>query len=217
MQLEYVVTAIDLLDTEFAKIINDQINKLPSIQTIVVPHFFLRTAITNAPNKNISCLIDYPLGISDLKTRQTAATSAIKSGAKYLDITLPSLYLSNRKYDKIRDDIKMYCDLIDKNNIRYILEYRIFNHHSLKKICEILMSFGIDHISTSSGYRLDNLSDFIIASQFLQHHFPKLKIILSANYWNERHFDMILEQNFVFARSESIEILQDLSKKLNKV
>ena len=162
-------------------------------------------------------MIDYPLGISDLKTRQTAATSAIKSGAKYLDITLPSLYLSNRKYDKIRDDIKMYCDLIDKNNIRYILEYRIFNHHSLKKICEILMSFGIDHISTSSGYRLDNLSDFIIASQFLQHHFPKLKIILSANYWNERHFDMILEQNFVFARSESIEILQDLSKKLNKV
>lgn len=214
MQLEYIVTSIDLSDVEFTKIISDKINKLSAIHTIIVPHFFLKTAVTHASQKNISCLIDYPLGISDLKTRQTAATSAIKSGATYLDITLPSLYLSNRKYDKIRDDIKMYCDLIDKTNIRYILEYRIFNQHSLKKICEILLNFGIDHVSTSSGYKLDNLADYIIASQFLQTHFPELKIILSANYWNERHFETILRQNFAFARSESTEILKDFSKNL---
>lgn len=214
MQLEYLVTAIDLSEVEFTKIINEDLNKISFIKTIIVPHFFVKTAITQAPQKNISCLIDYPLGFSDLKTRQTAATSAIKLGAKYLDVTLPSLYLSNRKYDKIREDIRMYCDLIDKKNIRYILEYRIFNQQALKKICEILMSFGIDHISTSSGYRIDNLYDFIIASRFLQQNFPNLKIILSANYWTEKHFDTILQQNFAFARSESVKTLKDLSKKL---
>jgi hypothetical protein len=39
------------------------------------------------------------------------------------------------------------------------LEYRVFDHHCLKKICEILDTFGIKKVFPSTGYFIDNLAD----------------------------------------------------------
>ena len=77
-------------------------------------------------------------------------------------------------------------------------------------MCEILIDAGIVNIVPSSGYRIDNLADFIIASEFLKSHFDQLQITLSANFWNNQHFEMIYGQKFYALRSGSINILNDL-------
>ena len=210
MHLEYINTECELTDLDLSNLIKNEINNTLNIKTVVLPQYFIKLARgLLSDSKKVSCLIDYPLGYSDIKSRASLSLSAIKNGADMLDIMLPSLYLSNRKYDKIREDIKYQKEHIDPSKIRYILEYRIFDHNYLKKMCEILLDAGITQVVPSSGYRIDNLADFIIASEFLRGHFNELEIILSANFWNNNHFDMIYGQKFYAIRSGSLNILKD--------
>lgn len=211
MYLEYINASPDLTDNELSLLIKDVINKTQEISTVIVPQYFVKLSRGLLdPHKKVSVLIDYPLGISDIKSRSSAASLAIKNGADYIDIMLPSSYLTNRKYDKIREDIKNQKENINPSRIRYILEYRTFDHNYLKKMCEILVDAEITTVIPASGYRIDNLADFIIASEFLKSHFSQLNIILSSNFWNNHQFEMILSQNFYGVRSSSIDILKDL-------
>lgn len=210
MYIEYANTSIDLTDNELSLLIKNDINKISEISTVIVPQYFVKlTRGLLDSQKKVSCFIDYPLGISDIKSRSSASLFAIKNGADYIDIMLPGPYLTNRKYDKIREDIKYQKENINPSKIRYILEYRTFDHNYLKKMCEILLSAEISTVIPASGYRIDNLADFIIASEFLHSHFNNLKIILSSNFWNFHQFEMILSQKFYGVRSQSIDILKD--------
>lgn len=211
MQLEYVNTSCDLTDIELADLVKNEINKITEIDTVIVPQYFIKlTRGLLVDTKKVSCLIDYPLGFSDIKSRSSLSLAAIKNGANMIDIVLPASYLTNRKYDKIREDIKYQKEHLDPSKIRYILEYRLFDHNCLKKMCEILIDAGITSVVPGSGYRIDNLADFIIASQFLKSHFENLKIILSANFWNNQHFEMISGQKFSSIRAGSIDIIKDI-------
>ena len=211
MQLEYIDTSCDLTDAKLGELIKKEINAIPEISTVVVPQYFVKlTRDLLQDTKKVSCLIDYPLGFSDIKSRSVLTLSASKNKADMIDIMLPSLYLTNRKYDKIREDIKYQKEHYEPSNIRYVLEYRLFDHNYLKKMCDILVDADITNIVPASGYRIDNLADFMIASLFLKSHFQNLNIILSANYWNNHHFEMISDQKFYAARTGSIDIIKDM-------
>jgi deoxyribose-phosphate aldolase len=142
----------------------------------------------------ISVPIDYPLGISDLKTRQTEIAAAKKNGASKVDIVIPIPYLINRKYDKFREDIKNNLDLCQTldMNISYMLEYRIFNHIALTKICNILKELKLSTIYASTGYMLDDISDNLIASMYLAQK-ADMKTIINGNIWNKNHVSHIMK------------------------
>jgi deoxyribose-phosphate aldolase len=164
-------------------------------------------------------LIDFPLGISDSQSRIESCKYAIKNKVNYIDIVMPTNLLANRKYDKIREELKNIKELCDESgtDIRYILEYRSFEHQCLKKACEILLSYDINTISLSTGYGVDVLSDFIIASKFLTSASNlKLNISLSANFWSENHMNLIIQNNFYSVRSQYVTNLDYLANFLQK-
>lgn len=195
MHIDFLVNRTDINDVEFKNIITKVLNFSSDINSITVPFYFLRSAknlIEHSKNTSIelSCLIDYPLGISDPKTRQFAVTQAIKNGATTIDICMPQNLAANRKYVKIREDIKNMSDIsLDQNIVyRYILEYRNFDHRCLKKLCEIFDNFNIQHVFPSSGYFIDNLADNIIAGVFLHQNSKNLNIMCTGDAWTEKHF-----------------------------
>ncbi len=168
-------------------------------------------------NLSISCPLDYPYGVLDIKSRLCATESLIKAGAKSIDAVVPSYYLSNRKYDKFRDDIKnikTMCDLAGVN-LRYILEYRIYSYELLYRICQILLEYGIDTVIPSSGHGLDDISDNILASALIHKKNPLLNIICNGNVWSEKHIDLIEKANLTKIRVNSINAIELLSKKFN--
>ena len=55
---------------------------------------------------SLSCPLDFPYGLSDIKSRNFLVSQACKSGASKIDIVIPSKILTNRKYDKLREDIR---------------------------------------------------------------------------------------------------------------
>jgi len=215
MQIDYQIVNIDITDAQVKDLLKE-INSTNKVSTITAPYYLIKTikGIIDQKQTLVSCMIDYPLGISDSKTRLMAIDQASKIGADIVDIVIPQNLLSNRKYDKIREDLKFNTELCKNNNIgiRYILEYRVFDHHCLKKICEILEDFNIKQIFPSTGFFIDNLADNIIAVSFLHQNSKNLEIFCTGNCWNDNHFNMLNKANIFGIRMTSIHTLKNFLK-----
>lgn len=141
-------------------------------------------------NINVSCAIDFPYGLSDFKSRIFMATQVVKQkhDIKFLDIVIPTKAVTNRKYDKLREEIKNLIEICFTHNIgiRYILEYRVYSHEVLAKICQIFREFGLETVFPSSGIMIDNIDDNLIACNFLSTK-SDIKAICTANIYNPNH------------------------------
>jgi deoxyribose-phosphate aldolase len=144
---------------------------------------------------------------------------ASKNGASIVDIMVPHSIISNRKYEKFRDDIKNIVELCLSLNIkpRYMFEYRVFNYDTLYKLAQILSTYNIFDIFPSSGYRLDNLYDNILAGAMIQKKVPKSKIIYNANIWNMSQIDQIISIQPYGIRLSSRNSLELLYKKYTEL
>ena len=163
-------------------------------------------------NISVGCPIDFPYGLSDLKSRNFMVSQAIKSGANVVDLVIPSKVITNRKYDKFREDIKNNFDTCFEKNVklRYILEYRIFNHEILAKVCQILMSLGIDTVLPSSGMMIDDINDNIIACNYFLTK-TGINVICNGNFFTQNHIKVIKKSNLYGLRIHhlrGVDILQ---------
>lgn len=189
MHIEYACYDYSLSDEEIKNIVTKVIKY--NIDTISTFHNNLYL-IKNLIEKkiNISCPIDYPYGQSDIKSRNFCLSQAIKAGASTIDMVAPSKYIANRKYDKLREDVKNNLEICQANNIdlRYLLEYRVFNHETLAKTCQILKSFGINTVIPSTGHLIDDINDNIIASKYLSSK-SDISVICSGNIWTTKQIE----------------------------
>lgn len=143
-------------------------------------------------NVSLTCPADFPYGLSDLKSRNLIVSQIAKLGVQGIDLVMQSKYITNRKYDKIREDIKSNLEICEANSVklRYILEYRLFGHETLAKICQILKDFNIHDIIPSTGQMIDDINDNIIAAKYL---YTKsgINVIINGNIWHQKHIDNI--------------------------
>lgn len=210
MYIDFALIDTDLADAEAKKLAEEVIKY--SINSITAPYYLIKSIRGLIPeNILLSCLVDYPLGISDIKTRRFSIEQASKIGATSVDIAMPQNLAANRKYDKIREDIKSTKEFCDSNNIqiRYILEYRTFDHHCLKKICEIFENYQIQYVFPSTGFFLDNLADNILASIFLYQNSKDLNVISTGNIWMDKHFETLIKSGLFGFRTTSVHSLKN--------
>lgn len=217
MFIDFAIIDTDINEVS-AKDTIKHIADLGLADSITVPHFFIKPAKHFIANKNIrlSSFIDFPLGISDSVGRASSIKNTIASGVDAIDICMPQNLAANRKYSKIREDIQTTIAIKDAANlsvdIRYILEYRKFDHYCLKKICEIFDSFGIQYVFPSTGYFIDNLADNILASIFLYQNSKDIKVISTGNAWQDKHFETLIKSGLYGFRTSSIHALKNFSK-----
>lgn len=217
MNIDFAITNTDISEVEAKNLIKEAIS-LNCLTSITCPYYLIKTARSLIVDSNkdidLSCFTDYPLGISDSKTRCVAVEQAIKLGVDSVDISMPQNLAANRKYEKIREDIKSINDIVNNQSkkIKYILEYRIFDHHCLKKICEIFDQFNISYVYPSSGYFIDNLADNILASIFLHQNSKDLKVICTGNMWIDKHFETIKKSGLSGFRTNSLHSLKNFVK-----
>lgn len=192
MYIEYYLNSIDEKEIDIKNTI-DQVIKYP-VNGILATYNEAKFIKKNFPNISVGCFIDYPIASNDIDRRQDLLTDAIKTEINYVAITIPFYQIVNRKYNKFRDDISKNLELCAKYNIqiRYILEYRKFDHQLLSKICEILLEKGVNTAYPSSGLFLDNIDDNIIACAYL-HEKSKINTIVNGNIWKSSQIDHILK------------------------
>lgn len=141
---------------------------------------------------SFSCPIDFPCGTSDLKSRNLMVSQAIKAGANTIDLVIPSKYIVNRKYDKLREDIKSNLAICNEAGVelRYILEYRVFNHETLAKTCQILKTLQVQSVFPATGNMIDDVNDNIIAAKYLSSK-SEIQTIINGNIWTTKHAETI--------------------------
>lgn len=192
--IEYALYHLDYNDQEIKQAVEEAITH--SIDCICVPFAYTKycKSLVKDNQIKIANAIDYPLGLLDSKTRKEAVINAIDNGAEKICIVLQNNYLNLKKYDKIRQDIKLGYDICAERNIpiSYYLEYRIFTHQSLIKACNILMETPIDTVYVSTGYMLDNVEDNIIASILLKEK-TGIKTVFSTNIWTKKHVELLIK------------------------
>lgn len=176
---ENIIRAIDL----GANIISVSQHSLSTIKNI-----------TKSRNILFTCVLDFPYGLSDSKSRIFMANQIIKqkNDIAFLDVMMPTKIITNRKYDKFREEIKNLLELCQPLNIsiRYILEYRMYSHEVLTKVCQILKEFNLDTVFPSTGTMIDNIEDNLIACNFLSTK-TTVKPICTGNIFNNNHVKII--------------------------
>lgn len=191
MQIEYACYDRTLTEEEVKNNIANAIKLgIKNISTYQYSLPYIKSVL--ADNIFVSCPADFPYGLSDLKSRNLIVSQIAKSGVNGIDLVMQSKYVTNRKYDKIREDIKTNLDICQENKVklRYILEYRVFGHETLAKICQILKGFDIHDVIPSTGQMIDDINDNIIAAKYL---YTKsgINVIINGNVWNQKHLDNI--------------------------
>ena len=211
--IEYACYDYSINEIELSKIITDVI-KLGVRNFAVLPYSVntiknINLSNLDNPQITISTPVDFPYGLSDTKTRNFAVAQTIKSGCNIIDLFLPTKIITNRKYDKLREDIKSNLDIcIEKDvKLRYILEYRVYSHQILSKVCQILTSLGIDTILPSSGTMIDDIYDNLIACQFLLEK-NEIKVITNGNIYTEKQAKLVKQASIHGIRVHNLNSLK---------
>jgi deoxyribose-phosphate aldolase len=208
MYLEYYINTIDEKDINIKKDIEELIKKTSNRNLVATP-YYAKLIKKNFPKLSIGCFIDYPLSNADYNFRSSMIADIIKHGIDYINITVPFYYLVNRKYDKIREDIKQNIEAANGTEIRYILEYRKFDHQILTKICNILMYGGIKTIYPSTGFFIDNLEDNIIACAYL-HKKTSINTIINGNCWSKKHCTNVIDSGMFGFSTNNLSSLKNI-------
>ena len=215
MEIEYSYYDIASNDEEVKLNVNKAIN-YPIVAVSVLPSFLKCVKPLINSNIRLSSVVDYPLGIMDSRSRLAAIEYSIKAGANIIEIVAPSHPMCNRKYEKIRDDIKSNLDLCLEHNVelRYTVDYRVFSYDTLYKIAQIFLTSGISTLYPSTSNFLDDINDNIIASVLINKKVPKIKIICTGNLWNNNQATVVKKTDLYGIKVNSINGLDLLTKKL---
>jgi len=184
-----------------------QIKDEYKIDSILINQHHYRIAKYSFPSHKINIYIDYTLSMNNSYIR-LKNIEIISGQSGIVSIQAPSYMLVNRKYDPIRKEIQDIKNILPKNTeIRYILDYRKFNHNILQKFCSILKEHNINTIYPSSGFFLDNIYDHIVASKYLEQK-TNISSIFNGNIWTKEHMDLIIKSKLYGISLEHIHSLK---------
>ncbi len=141
----------------------------------------------------LSTMIDFPFGILSTDSRKSLVYNAIKNGAKSIELLCPSYMIVNKLYTQLKNDISDIYNICSESQVdlSYVLEYRTYTYDSLYKICKILLSNEINSIYISTGYKLDDIYDHLIAMTMIQKKIPEMGIVPNGNIFNKNHENVI--------------------------
>lgn len=211
MLIEYYLNNIDDKEIDIKNNIETVIQYPISSILGTIHHIkYIKKNCSLSSQIQLGCFVDYPLASSDIERRQDLIVDAINIGINFVSVTMPYFTVVNRKYAKFRDDIKKNIALCNNYNIqlRYILEYRKFDHQLLIKACEILLECGVNIVYPSTGLFLDNIDDNIIACAYLNNK-TGINTIVNGNVWKNdqiQHIQKMSPFGFSTNQIESIKL-----------
>jgi deoxyribose-phosphate aldolase len=194
MYTQYAIYNQSLSDEEIKSEIDFLIKYGISEISVFGNHIPIVKTIENVNNTKFSTVLDFPYGSSDTKSRNCLVGNTVKSGVSIIYLPIQSRFVVNRRYDKIREDIKTNKQICDDSNVelRYCLEYRVFNHEILAKICQILKTMDIGVIAPSSGMMIDDIADNLIACEYLNKK-SGISCICTGNLWKSDQMSSVVK------------------------
>lgn len=158
----------------------------------------------------LSTMVDFPFGILSTKTRNDLVTQYIKAGVDSVEILAPSYMMINKQYVGLKNDIVSNYELCleAKVDISYVLEYRTYSYDLLYKICKILTTNNINSLYISTGHKIDDIYDHLIAMAMIQKNVPEANIVPNGHIFSQKHADLIQNTKIPTVRLHSMNCVE---------
>ena len=100
----------------------------------------------------VCCVVGFPLGAMDPKSKAFEAKTAIENGAAEVDMVINIGRLKNKEYDAVREDIRAVKQAVGDKILKVIIETCLLTEEEKEKMCDIVCEAGADYIKTSTGF-----------------------------------------------------------------
>lgn len=217
MIIEFQHTDEASSNQEILSLLND-VQKYNFVKKIsLLPPYikYISSKLSNQDNIQISSIVDFPFGILSTDTKLDIIKQTVNDGAQSVEIVMPSFMINNRQNTKIKKDIEKCYEVCSSNGVslHYILEYRLYNYNCLSRLVKFLMNFNLNDIYISTGFRLDDIYDHIIAIAMILKQNQDANIICNANIFNKEHLDILELSNLQHFRVQSLNSLKLIREK----
>ena len=100
----------------------------------------------------VCCVVGFPLGAMDTKSKAFEAKTAVKNGAAEVDMVINIGGLKNKQYDDVRADIAAVKAAVGDKVLKVIIETCLLTDEEKEIMCDIVPEAGADFIKTSTGF-----------------------------------------------------------------
>jgi len=100
----------------------------------------------------VCTVVGFPLGACNSATKAFEAKTAIKEGAKEIDMVINIGFLKAKAYDKVKEDIKLVQEACQGFTLKVIFETALLSTEELKKVSLICKDLRVTFIKTSTGF-----------------------------------------------------------------
>ena len=100
----------------------------------------------------VCCVVGFPLGAMDTKSKAFEAKTAVENGASEIDMVINIGWLKNKQYDDVRADIAAVKAAVGDKVLKVIIETCLLTDEEKEKMCDIVVEAGADFIKTSTGF-----------------------------------------------------------------
>lgn len=216
MNIEFQCTDEILSNKELCELLTN-LNQYSFITKLSVLPPYVKPIKNKIGNYKLSTIIDFPLGLLDTNTRLDLIKKAADDGSSSVEMVMPSFLINNKYNSKIQKDIEQcYSICVDKGiDLYYILEYRLYNYTCIYRIIKTLLTLHLNDFYISTGYKLDNIYDHLIAIAMITKEVSDARIICNANIFNHEHLDLLEKSKLLHFRVNNLQILETIRQKYN--
>lgn len=100
----------------------------------------------------VCCVVGFPLGAMDPKSKAFEAKTAIENGAAEVDMVINIGRLKNKEYDAVREDIRAVKEAVGDKILKVIIETCLLTDEEKVKACEAAKAAGAHFVKTSTGF-----------------------------------------------------------------
>jgi deoxyribose-phosphate aldolase len=185
------------------------------IDRICVPTSLLHKVPEISEYVEMVSLVDYPDGLGSTQSRMADTLYSIRSGVKFIDITLNNMWITDGDWKSITADLKTIKSLCDseKVELRVIVEYRLHPLDLILNTCKILKDHGIKDIVSSTGRMAGDIVDNLLFCERLMTTLDLNPIVCGRLYTNDQ-LDVFKSVGLKRFRVTSLKIAENLLGKL---
>ena len=100
----------------------------------------------------VCCVVGFPLGAMDTKSKAFEAKTAIENGASEVDMVINIGLVKAGHYDQVLDEIRQIKAACGGRCLKVIIETCLLTEEEKKEMCRVVTESGADFIKTSTGF-----------------------------------------------------------------
>ncbi|MCE1252634.1 MAG: deoxyribose-phosphate aldolase [Anaerolineae bacterium] len=129
------------------------------------------------PDIEIGTGIAFPFGSAPANVKAFETEEAVKRGCTAVDMVMNIGALKDKRYDVVKDELKLFVKAAGKAVTKCILETNFLTDEEVAAGCKIILETGVQYAKTSSGqFEGPSLEQFMVMRRTLEGTDVKLKV-----------------------------------------